>query len=104
MDIMQLTNVSNDLIAKRAAEKTASNINRTQNFSDVFHSALSMIDDTNQLQMDAETAKLEFAMGESQNTHDLVIAQQKAAIALQYTVAVKNEIIDAYKQIMQMQI
>ena len=43
-------------------------------------------------------------MGELENTHDLVIALQKAQTALQYTVAVRDKFLEAYKEIMQMQI
>ncbi len=47
---------------------------------------------------------IQFAMGQSENTHDLLIAQSKANIALQYTVSVKDKVIEAYREIMQMQI
>lgn len=47
---------------------------------------------------------MNFALGYSDNTHDLAIAQQKAALSLQYTVAVKNKVLEAYKEIMNMQI
>jgi flagellar hook-basal body complex protein FliE len=33
-----------------------------------------------------------------------MIALQKASVALQYTVAVRDKFLDAYKEIMQMQI
>lgn len=43
-------------------------------------------------------------MGETENFHDLTIALQKASTALQYTVAVRDRLLDAYKELMQMQI
>ncbi len=103
MDILNLHNVSSDVISK-AADESLGVVRKNSGFDEVFKSALGMINETNQLQMDAETTELEFAMGESENTHDLVIAQQKASIALQYTVAVRDKIIEAYNSIMQMQI
>ena len=42
-------------------------------------------------------------MGLTENTHDLQVAQMKANISLQYTVAVRNAVIEAYKEIMQLQ-
>ena len=42
-------------------------------------------------------------MGITNSTHDLQVAQMKANISLQYTVAVRNAVIEAYKEIMQMQ-
>ena len=59
---------------------------------------------TNDLQNAAEQEEVRFALGESDNTHDLLVAETKAAVALQYTVAVRDKIIDAYKELMQMSI
>ena len=53
---------------------------------------------------DAENEELKWALGESENTHDLTIALQKASTALQYTVAVRDKFLEAYKEIMQIQI
>ena len=47
---------------------------------------------------------IRFALGQSENTHDLSTAQTKALTAIQYTVAVRDKMIDAYKEIMNMQI
>ena len=44
-----------------------------------------------------------YAMGLTNNTHDLQVAQMKANISLQYTVAIRNAVMDAYREIMQMQ-
>ena len=53
---------------------------------------------------DAENEKIKFALGEVDNTHDLAIALWKASTALQYTVAVRDKFLEAYREIMQMQI
>ncbi len=73
-------------------------------FSSILDSMLNSVDETNTLQNQAEAAAIQFALGESDNTHDLLIAQTKANTALQYTVAVRDKIVEAYQQIMQMQI
>lgn len=73
-------------------------------FSTVFQSALNMVNETSDLQNKAESAEIQFALGLSDNTHDLQIAQEKANIALQYTVAVRDKVIDAYKEIMNMSV
>ena len=44
-----------------------------------------------------------YSTGESDNWHDLMVAQQKANISLQYTVAVKNTALEAYRTLMNMQ-
>lgn len=73
-------------------------------FDSFLNTAISNINSTNSLLSDAEDEEIKFAMGEVENTHDLTIALQKASTALQYTVAVKNKLIEAYKEIMQIQI
>ncbi len=73
-------------------------------FSSILDSMLNSVNETNTLQNQAEAASIEFALGESDNTHDLLIAQTKANTALQYTVAVRDKLLEAYQQIMQMQI
>lgn len=73
-------------------------------FSSVLDSMISSLNETNKLQNQAEAAEIQFALGESDNTHDLLIAQTKANTALQYTVAVRDRLVEAYQQIMQMQI
>ncbi len=76
----------------------------TGDFSSILDSMMNSLNETNTLQNQAEAAAIEFALGESANTHDLLIAQTKANTALQYTVAVRDKLIEAYQQIMQMQI
>ncbi len=75
-----------------------------EDFETVFQSALGMVNETNDLHNDAESAMIQFAMGQSENTHDLLIAQSKANISLQYTAAVRDKLLEAYREIMQMQI
>ena len=75
-----------------------------KDFSSVLDSMMNAVDETNTLQNQAEAAEIQFALGLSDNTHDLLIAQTKANTALQYTVAVRDKLIEAYQQIMQMQI
>lgn len=78
--------------------------NTSEDFGTVLSSAMNLINDTNALAANAEAEEIKFALGESENTHDLSIAMKKAETALQFTVAVKNGLLDAYKEIMNMQI
>lgn len=80
--------------------------NRTEGtlFGAFLNSAIDNIKTTNKYLSDAEDENIKFALGETENAHDLTIALQKASTALQYTVAVKDKLLDAYKELMQMQI
>lgn len=76
----------------------------TDSFQSFLKAAMNMVNETNQLENNAEAAEIQFALGEAVNIHDLQIAQKKANIALQYTVAVRDKVMEAYKEIMNMSI
>lgn len=78
--------------------------NAAQGFDSMLNSVMGLLKDTNSLQEAAQKEEVAFMLGETDNTHDLMIAEQKANIALQYTVAVRDKILDSYNTIMQMQI
>lgn len=73
-------------------------------FSSVLASMMNSLNETNDLTNKAESEEIRFALGQADNTHDLLVAESKASVALQYTVAVRDKIIEAYREIMQMQI
>ena len=103
MDITSLTGISSDYI-NSVAEKNSLVNTSDDSFGSVLDSAINMLNETNDLQKEAESAEIQFALGEAENTHDLQIALQKANLALQYTVAVRDKMIDAYKEIMNMSV
>lgn len=72
-------------------------------FETLFQSALTMLNETNDYTNAAEEAELSYAMGLTNSTTDVQVAQQKASISLQYTVAVRNAVMNAYREIMQLQ-
>lgn len=72
-------------------------------FESIFQSAMGLVNETNGLANKAEEEEIKFAMGTSDSIVDLMVAQQKANLSLQYTVAVKNTVLDAYKELMNLQ-
>ena len=73
-------------------------------FEAFLNTAIDNINTTNNYLSNAENEEIRFALGETENTHDLTVALQKASTALQYTVAVRDKLLEAYKEIMNMQI
>lgn len=73
-------------------------------FSHILSSAMDLVGETDSLAKVAEQAEIDFSLGNADSTHEVTIAQQKAYLSLQYTVAVKNALISAYKEIMNIQI
>lgn len=76
----------------------------TDSFENIFNSAIGLIESTNQYVQDAQKAEIDFALGNLTNTHELGVIQQKANLALQYTVAIRDKLVEAYREIMNMQI
>lgn len=73
-------------------------------FSNFLSSAMNSIRTTNGYLSDAENEEIKLALGEAENAHDLTIALSKASTALQYTVAVRDRFLEAYKEIMQINV
>ncbi len=104
MDITSLLGVSSIVNAETTNPGQIGTTKKSDMFDVLLNSAINNINTTNSYLSDAENAEVSFALGETESTHDLMIALQKASTALQYTVAVRNKFMDAYKEIMQMQI
>ncbi len=82
-------------------EKQDSVNDATAAFSDYLNQAMN---NTNSLLLDADKQADDFAVGKTDNIHQVQIAAQKADIALQFTMQIRSKILDAYSEIMRMQI
>jgi len=86
---------------------SSAGIQNTQNSSKVnFSDALkASLDQVNQIQVNAEKLGKNFAMGDdSVSLSDVMIAGQKANISFQAAVQVRNKLVSAYHDIMNMQV
>jgi flagellar hook-basal body complex protein FliE len=61
------------------------------------------IKQTSGLEEAAEVQQKRLLVGDTDNLHDVMIAMEKADMAFQLTMAVRNKVIDAYTSVMQMQ-
>jgi len=60
--------------------------------------------EVNGLQIQADKVGAKLATGNIEDVHQAMIAMQKASLALQFTVQVRNKVIDAYQEIMRTQL
>lgn len=72
-----------------------------KSFSSVLKQTIENVNES-QLQSDVLTEKL--ARGENMDLHQVMIASQKASITLQATLEVRNKVIEAYQEMMRMQV
>ena len=109
MDISALYNVNSAVVEEQlrglqAAGQSNTTVAGSEAFSGILDVALENIKTTNAYISEKENEELKFALGQTENTHDLLIAQQKASTALQYTVALRDKFLESYKELMNMQI
>ncbi len=88
----------NSRVSRRA---NATNAPTDKSFADTWKDA---VQNVNQLQKDSDVKMQELATGKTQNIHDVMLTTEKADIALKLMVQVRNKIIEAYQEVMKMQV
>lgn len=109
---MSIQNISNtnmssmiqalNQVAQQAKNTPINNSNSNVNFSDFLKNSL---ENVNLSQKQADELSKRVASGDnSVNLHEVMIAMQTASLSLQETVQVRNKIMTAYQEIMNMQV
>lgn len=70
-------------------------------FKDLIMDALKNV---NSLEQESDKMTEDFIAGRTDDIHSVMIAAEKASISLQFMVEVRNKIVDAYQEIMRMQV
>ncbi len=70
-------------------------------FGDLLKSALS---ETNRLQAESDLKSRALLAGESRNIHETMVAMEKAGIAFRFVNQVRNRAVEAYREILRMQL
>lgn len=105
MDISSILNISSDSIKQAAMTASTQTGKATdEGFTSLFNSMIGNVAETNSLLNAQEEEEIKYALGISDNTHDLSIAAAKASTALSYTVALRDKFMDAYKELMQISV
>lgn len=72
---------------------------------ETFKAALNQaIKEVNEMQQESQHKTELLAKGEINDLHDVMITSQKASVTLQATVEVRNKVVEAYQEIMRMQV
>ena len=64
----------------------------------------SHLTEVNHLQNSADIAAQKLASGQDKDIHNTMIAMEKAGVAFQLTMQVRNKVLEAYQEIMRMQV
>jgi len=97
---MKINFPSQQINANNSSVNSASK-NAGVSFMDFLNNAVS---DVNKLQIESEKLNEAFAMGKTDNIPQVMIAAEKADIALQFTTQVRNKFLEAYQEIMRISV
>ena len=100
--ISSISSLGNVLTGTKTEKKTTEK-SGISSFDKILESAKGMIKETEDYTNAAEEAELSYMLGLNDSISDLMVAQTKANVSLQYTVAVRKALVDAYKEIMALQ-
>ncbi len=77
----------------------------TQSTTEGFTKALGdLVGTVSDMQTKADTAIQKLASGESKSMHEVMIAMEKSSISFQFLTQVRNKAVEAYHEIMRMQV
>lgn len=98
---MQISNINGLSGINQNLAKTNNTTNKATDFSNMLNEALERVND---LQTESTKATESFINGETDNIHSVMLSSSKANLALQMTIQVRNKVMDAYNEIMNMQV
>ena len=74
---------------------------KKESFGDVLNN---IVGEINNLQVNADKAIAKVELDDNASIHDAIIALEKASISFRAMMQVRNKVIDAYQEIMRMQV
>jgi flagellar hook-basal body complex protein FliE len=90
----------NSVTSAKPATQVANVAGQGQNFSDLLQQALQEVSEA---QHTAEQEARNLMTGEATDIHTAILAVQKADVSFQMMMAVRSKLIDAYREVMRMQ-
>lgn len=99
---MQINNISaglSNIIEKQSAKP----VNQDA-FNTYLDKAMGLWNETNNLDKEAKQIGQDYLLGKTDDIASVVLAQDKAQVALQFTTKVRDSLLDAFNEIMRMQV
>lgn len=94
--------IQNQLQLLNLNQPNQSKVNqKSLNFKDLLKQNINKVND---MQLESNQITEDFALGKTDNIHQVMIAGEKAETSMKLTMAVQNKVIDAYKEIMRLQV
>lgn len=99
MAIQEISSLNN--LISTAPVKTTGETKGAINFKDLLTEALQNV---NSLEQESTKITEDFIAGRTDDIASVLIAGEKASISLQFVMEVRNKVLDAYQEIMRMQV
>lgn len=100
-----MTNITDVSLKSHLLNPAQPRTPQAQQISDKFAQALkNSIAEVNQAQLTADRAAEDIAAGQTRNLHEAMIRLEEADISLRMMVQVRNKAVEAYQEIMRMQV
>ena len=90
-----------NMLSMSSSSASENNDNPFGDFGDLVRDNLNQV---NQLEKNADNLTTQFALGEIDDIHQVTIATEKARMALNMTLGIQNRLVQAYEEVMRMQI
>lgn len=107
-DAMNISQINNALAASQNnvnnQTQAVDSESRGAAFSMIFDATIRMLENTSQLEHEATTAQMDYISGRSDDMLSVMLAEQRAQTAVSFTTQITSRVMDAYRQIMNMQI
>jgi len=97
-----LDKINNNTLTSAFDSNLAASDTQESSFDSLLDSAINLIKETDKLSNAAEEEEIKYALGYD-NTLELMLAQNKANLSLSYTVAIRDKVVEAYREIMNLQ-
>ncbi len=85
----------------QSESKSSVGIDNNITFSDILKKS---VETANEYQHQADTAINQMVSGKTKNIHETMLALERADVSLKLVMQVRNKILDAYREIMRMQV
>jgi len=98
---MEINAVKSMNLVSANEKKVNEGTNMLISFADYLKGAM---DETSKLENYSSALTDDFAAGRTDNIHDVMIASEKAGVALDFIMQIRTKMLDAYNEIMRMQL
>lgn len=99
---MMITPVTSEVAASSLQQILG--VSTPNNTHDVFDKLFAQIDGLNTQLITADQSVQKLASGETENLHQVVMSLQQTRLAFDLMLQVRNKVLDAYQEVMRMQV